>query len=181
MVFVSFGYSTQGVDGWFASPGHPGQHSSGARLQQYARPCRHMPSSSGAKHCKSVLKAQLSSCMKPVLLAKGRLAWQLRKGGLVTPPHLHLCEDDRSHTYGTSLCAFQRLLPPKPIDSLCQSTENCQNRMGGPIPIHHPGPSSSPRCQPSEAAHLACLRKPSHQIVDSSDPKNAQHYRKKEK
>lgn len=42
----------------------------------------------------------------------------------------------------------ERLCPPKPINSLCQSTENCQKHMRGPIQIHHPGLASPPAAAP---------------------------------
>lgn len=42
----------------------------------------------------------------------------------------------------------RRLSPPKPINGLCQSTENCQNHTRGPIQIHHPGPASFPAAIP---------------------------------
>lgn len=69
------------------------------------------------------------------------------------------------------------LYPPKPINSLCQSTENCQKHVRDPT-------SSSRTCilpprPPLKAARSACLTKLSHRQLRQATPKTAQHHSKK--
>lgn len=83
-----------------------------AQPQQQAHLCRHAPSHFVARHCRSVLKMQVSACMKPCPVGPGQCHSSGREGWL-PPPHLELCEEDRSPTCATStgLCDFQKPLP----------------------------------------------------------------------